>query len=160
MFGLPNHWLGGQKENTSQSDQAVVCPWPLLLLGAHHPLPAHTPQHHAGCFVGTAMQSVSLLAPREVSVSQLLLSCRKSKPLTHSYPLGFPNASLVSVEDAYGLPRWRWSGKGPSSQCRRLKRLRLDPWLGEILWRRKWQPTTVGLPGESHRQWSLAGYGA
>ena len=29
----------------------------------------------------------------------------------------------------------------------------------EDLWRRPWQPTPVLLPGESHRQRSLAGYG-
>ena len=29
---------------------------------------------------------------------------------------------------------------------------------GEILWRRKWQPTPVFLPGRSHRQRNLAGY--
>ena len=28
----------------------------------------------------------------------------------------------------------------------------------KIPWRRKWQPTPVFLPGESHRQRSLAGY--
>ena len=32
------------------------------------------------------------------------------------------------------------------------------PWLGKIPWRRKWQPTPIFLPGESHGQWSLAGY--
>ena len=31
-------------------------------------------------------------------------------------------------------------------QCRRLG---LDPWVGKIPWRRKWQPTTVFLPGKS-----------
>ena len=25
-----------------------------------------------------------------------------------------------------------------------------DPWFGKISWRRKWQPTPVFLPGESH----------
>ena len=29
---------------------------------------------------------------------------------------------------------------------------------GSIPWRRKQQPTPVFLPGESHGQWSLAGY--
>ena len=29
---------------------------------------------------------------------------------------------------------------------------------GRFLWRRKWQPTPVFLPGESHGQRSLAGY--
>ena len=33
-----------------------------------------------------------------------------------------------------------------------------DPWVGKIPWRRAWQPTPVFLPGESHRQRSLAGY--
>ena len=28
----------------------------------------------------------------------------------------------------------------------------LDPWVGKIPWRRKWQPTPVFLPGESHGQ--------
>ena len=33
-----------------------------------------------------------------------------------------------------------------------------DPWVGKNSWRRKWQPTTVFLPGESHGQRRLAGY--
>ena len=32
-----------------------------------------------------------------------------------------------------------------------------NPWVGEIPWRREWQPTPVFLPGESHEQRSLAG---
>ena len=50
------------------------------------------------------------------------------------------------------------SGKEPICQCRRRKRCRFDPWIGKIPWRRKWQPTPVFLPGESHEQRSLAGY--
>ena len=33
-----------------------------------------------------------------------------------------------------------------------------DPWVGKIRWSRKWQPTTVFLPGKFHGQRSLAGY--
>ena len=33
-----------------------------------------------------------------------------------------------------------------------------DPWVGKIPWRRKWQPTPVFLPGESHGRRSLMGY--
>ena len=33
-----------------------------------------------------------------------------------------------------------------------------DPWIGNIPWRKKWQPTLVLLPGESHGQRILAGY--
>ena len=42
------------------------------------------------------------------------------------------------------------NGKEPTCQCRRYKRLRFDPWVGKIPWRRAWQPTPVFLPGESH----------
>ena len=34
----------------------------------------------------------------------------------------------------------------------------IDPWVGKIPWRRKWQPTPVLLPRESHGQRSLVGY--
>ena len=39
-------------------------------------------------------------------------------------------------------------------QCRRPG---FSPWVGKIPWRRKWQPTPVLLPGESHGQRSLVG---
>ena len=51
-------------------------------------------------------------------------------------------------------PRWL-SGKEHACQCRRPG---FDPWVGKIPWRRKWQPTPVFLPGESHGQRCLAGY--
>ena len=38
------------------------------------------------------------------------------------------------------------------------KRHRFDPWVSKTSWRRKWQPTPVFLPEESHGQKSLAGY--
>ena len=34
----------------------------------------------------------------------------------------------------------------------------IDPWVGKIPWKRKWQPIPVSLPGEFHGQRSLAGY--
>ena len=42
------------------------------------------------------------------------------------------------------LHLWCWAG--------------FDPWVGKILWRRKWQSTPVLLPGKSHGQRSLVGY--
>ena len=33
-----------------------------------------------------------------------------------------------------------------------------DSWVGKMPWRRKWHPTLVFLPGESHGQRSLVGY--
>ena len=50
------------------------------------------------------------------------------------------------------------SGKEPSCQCRRHKRCGFDPWVRKIPWNRKWEPTPVFLPGESHGQRSLANY--
>ena len=38
-------------------------------------------------------------------------------------------------------------------------RCEFNPWgVGKILWRRKWQSTSVLLPGESQEQRSLVGY--
>ena len=50
------------------------------------------------------------------------------------------------------------SGKESTCQCKRLRRLRFNLWVEKISWRRKWQPTSVFLPGKSHGQRSLAGY--
>ena len=46
----------------------------------------------------------------------------------------------------------------PLRTCLQCRRLRFDPWVEKISWRRKWQPTLIFLPGESHGQRSLAGY--
>ena len=50
------------------------------------------------------------------------------------------------------------NGKEPTCQSRKRERLGFDPWVGELLRRRKWQPTPVFLPGEFHGQRSLVGY--
>ena len=58
-----------------------------------------------------------------------------------------------------GLPGGA-SGKEPTCQCRRLKRLKrcgFNPWVKKIPWRRKWQCPPVFLPGEFHGQRSLVG---
>ena len=56
-----------------------------------------------------------------------------------------------------GLPWWL-SGKESSCQCRRFRRHGFNPWVGKVLWRRKWQPASVFLPEKSHGQRSLTGY--
>ena len=53
-----------------------------------------------------------------------------------------------------GLPWW-CHGKEPACQFRRR---RFSPWVGKILWWRRWQHTLVFLPGKSHEQRDLAGY--
>ena len=56
-----------------------------------------------------------------------------------------------------GFPRGT-SGKEPACQGRGHKRPGFNPWVRKIPWSRKWQPTPVFVPGESHGQRSLAGY--
>ena len=56
--------------------------------------------------------------------------------------LGFPGGSMIKNSPANAGD----------------KKHRLDPWVGNIPWRRKWQPTPVFLPGKSHGQRSLVGY--
>ena len=57
-------------------------------------------------------------------------------------------------QERHVLPIWLRS-KEFACQC---SRHRLDPWIGKIPWRRKWQPTAVFLPGKSHGQKGLVGY--
>ena len=71
-----------------------------------------------------------------------------------------PGKTLNSVEAAMileknlldlharDLPRWH-SVKESSCQWSRHRSLRLDPWVGKILWSRKWQPTPIFLLGNS-----------
>ena len=56
-----------------------------------------------------------------------------------------------------GFPKW-CSSKESACQCRRLRRCRFKPWVGNIPCSGKWQPTPVFLPGESHGQRNLVGY--
>ena len=56
---------------------------------------------------------------------------------------------FVTISDVKWLPK--------RHQCRKSKRLRFNPWVGKIPWRRAWQPMSIFLPGESHEQRSLAG---
>ena len=45
-----------------------------------------------------------------------------------------------------------------AQRLKRLPAMQFDPWVGKIPWRRKWQPTPVFLPGESHGWRSLVSY--
>ena len=51
------------------------------------------------------------------------------------------------------------SRKEPTCQYRKHKRCRFNPWVWKIPWRRAQQQSPVFLPGESHGQRSLVGYG-
>ena len=74
----------------------------------------------------------------------LFLFSQRNKPDGH--PCGW-------VGILWGSP----DGSG-NRVCLQYGRPRIDPWVGKISWRRKWQPTLVFLPGKSHGQRSLTGY--
>ena len=88
-------------------------------------------------------------------------SSRLISPMKHHsglYSSFSPSLFLLMTSiTATGLPR-RLSCKESACQCKSLRRRMFDPWVRKILWRRKWQPTPVFLPGESHGQRSLVGY--
>ena len=56
------------------------------------------------------------------------------------------------------IPRCH-SDKDSACSTGDIRDLGLIPGWGKLHWRRAWQPTPVFLPGESHGQRSLAGYG-
>ena len=56
-----------------------------------------------------------------------------------------------------GLPGWL-NAKESACQSRSRGRHGFNPWVGKILWRRKWQPTPVFLLEKFHGQRSLVGY--
>ena len=72
----------------------------------------------------------SVLCSREPSANQILCTLHRD----------FPGGS---------------DGKVSCLQCRRPG---FNSWVGKVLWRRKWQPTPVLLPGKSQGQRSVVGY--
>ena len=48
--------------------------------------------------------------------------------------------------------------KNPPVSAGDVKRHGFNPWVRKILWKRKWQPTPVFLPGKSHGQRTLVGH--
>ena len=55
----------------------------------------------------------------------------------------------------WGRLPWWLSGQEFACLCRWCG---FEPWVGKMLWQKKWLPTLVFLPGRSHGQRSLAGY--
>ena len=52
----------------------------------------------------------------------------------------------------------RFPGSSNGKNLPAMQRPRFNPWVGNVPWRREWQPTPVFLPAEFHGQRSLAGY--
>ena len=78
--------------------------------------------------------------PKRLQICSLSWGHSKPKSQMCSIWLGFPGGA---------------ESKEPTCQWRRH---RFNPWVRKIPWRGAWQPTPIFLPGESHGQWSLAGY--
>ena len=77
----------------------------------------------------------------------------------HRLSLLFPPIpSRVCPICHFCLPAFGASDKEFACPCQTCRRCHFDPWVRKILWRRKWQPTPVFLPGRSHGRSSLAGY--
>ena len=71
---------------------------------------------------------------------------------------GFPVQCYQNLNELFGQANGGVSGIEPTCQCRRHKRRRFCCSARKILWRRKWQPAPLFLPGKFHRQRSLVGY--
>ena len=66
-------------------------------------------------------------------------------------------AGISFTTEPHGKPLGAGGSDCKESACQR-KRLGFDPWIGKIIWRRKWQLTPVFLPGKFQGHRSLAGY--
>ena len=90
------------------------------------------------------------------SESEVAQSC---PTLSDAMDCSLPGSSVHGIFQARVLELGAIALKqNPACQCRRHKRHGFNPQVGKISWRRKWQPTPVFMPGESHGQRSLAGY--
>ena len=70
----------------------------------------------------------------------------------------FKSKRRIGQRDSRSFRNWIKKKNYLNTSMRGTWRHRFDPWVGNIPWRRKWQPTPVFLPGKSHGQRSLASY--
>ena len=143
-FSRQEHWSGlpfllqcmkvKSEREVAQSCPTLATPW--------------TAAHQAPPSMGVSRQKYWSGVPLPSPYS----SPRKWK--SHSQ---FANSQWVENAEEKGLSRLL-SGKESTCQCRKCKRLEFDPWVRQIPWRRKWQPTPVSLSGKSHGQRTLVGY--
>ena len=87
---------------------------------------------------------------------------RSSNSLCYGFSKWLHNAVLVwysyiarVASSTFQQKRVFRAGQSVCLPCRRSV---FNPWVGKILWRRKWQSIPVLLPGKSHGQRSLVGY--
>ena len=122
--------------SSEQITLAVTCQWPWPK-GSRNLLYFTTSQH--------------FLAPWIHLVSSPEGHCLHLTQYVKAFQLLKPNCQIFS--SCWGMPCGSIVKNSPAT-----RRLRFDPWVRKIPWKRKWQSTLVFLPGKSHRQTSLAGY--
>ena len=122
--------------------------------------------HHAGASMhGQWLRTSVLLALMLYSIPKLR-STHRNLDLTEMDFLPYGKMLLIKEmelpykETVIHLINLSWASLVAQkvSVCLQCRRPGFDPQVGKIPWRRKWQPTLVFLPGESHRQRSLVGY--
>ena len=96
--------------------------------------------------------SLSLTVTMNFSTSSLrsinLLRVLLGSSIRYRY-LGFPGGAVI--KNICQCRYWQ-----NACQCRRLRKCGFNLWAAESCWGRKWWPSPVFLPGQSHGQRSLA----
>ena len=91
-------------------------------------------------------------AGRPWAEEKLRFTCKEDIIIAMNFP-------IVSILRHSSTPGFPCGASDQESTCNAGKRFGFDPWTRKIPWRRAWQPTPVFMPGESHGQRSLVGYG-
>ena len=80
--------------------------------------------------------------------------------LIMSYPMErFATIEIKNMGPTNPTPELPWWLNGlKKKNLPANRRHGFSSWVRQIPWRRKWQPTAVFLPGETHGQRSLVGY--
>ena len=122
----------------------IVAHQPSLSMGfSRQEYPSGLPCPPPGDVTSAGIEPVSPVLPAD----SLLLSHRGSPYININV-----NINICYINLKFGLPWWL-SGKESACRCRRC---RFEPWIWKSPWKKKWQPTLVFLPGQSHGQGSLA----
>jgi len=91
--------------------------------------------------------------PRTVNYLSIKGKCSKQQDSPHA-----PVRCLLVNIYFKKIIIWVHPGGSDSNESACSQETQVDPWVGKILQRRKWQPTPVILPGKFHGQKSLGSY--
>ena len=92
------------------------------------------------------------------TLEKIMNGCRVIRLIFGGVSIWTPVCEPGTSKVALVVKNGKWHSWDSACHCRRHKRHRFGPWVRKMPWRRAWQPTLEFLPGESHRQRSLAGY--